>query len=679
MAATTWTYVVVLWLFLLYLLSPSLAARYNADTGCRFPTRWTGTWFQSGIRQPITIQDARLSTKGRCLFSDGDKFLLVDDKNICYRCVVIHEKHINVLQYKETYCMPRDSLQTLCSLITGDALLYSMFREAATSVPCPFRGGHTFTYNRGHGECRYPVSSIDSCTQDSRLLLRYQACPDVHGTESTVEELECLATWKEGSSRYLVGKVVPLHHTHSTSNEDSYRCFVYEKMSGQGQSAMQLYGEDPEFPRPKADDVEYRVAQSGDATCNGLFSPMEGSRTMTLKKVTASQKCKFPMWLTQHHQWYTLDYRSSYKFHHRNTTLHISNTSLGSLPSEGPVVQQQLSAYDKEQEVRVVCSEILQANSEVAYIITHYTVGCQNGYMCMMFHKRDAHIIEVQSGGFTRRPEDACNSGYFDRNTIPFITLVTENPETKKCPHFGRFSVNGVSRRERHTRSHSRDTAVNISRHQGYSAVKWLTTTEGQTDIQDLYNRRLRLKRNLKQTKVEKPFQSKNRNYDIIGRHLKRTHKRPRRDLEPYSQTKACSLDFKTLMVGCASSDTMEFRSECSSPDNNMVSAYSCHGGWSDNSTATHYLITTPLSRSSRGAKRYCFVYQSQADNVVMFSTSADTCRRDIVPGSTGVLAFNITSEGQCQELNTASSLHHSPYFCMLLLSVVFCLVRPER
>ena len=79
----------------------------------------------------------------------------------------------------------RGSLHSSCSLITGDALLFSMFREAATSVPCPFRGGHTFTYNRGHGECRYPVSTIESCTQDSRLLLRYQACPDVHGTEST--------------------------------------------------------------------------------------------------------------------------------------------------------------------------------------------------------------------------------------------------------------------------------------------------------------------------------------------------------------------------------------------------------------------------------------------------------------------------------------------------------------
>lgn len=32
------------------------------------------------------------------------------------------------------------------------------------------------------------------------------------------------------------------------------------------------------------DGIDYRVAQSGDATCNGLFSPMEGSRTMTLRK-----------------------------------------------------------------------------------------------------------------------------------------------------------------------------------------------------------------------------------------------------------------------------------------------------------------------------------------------------------------------------------------------------------
>lgn len=70
----------------------------------------------------------------------------------------------------------------------------------------------------------------------------------------TVEELQCLATWKEGSSRYLVGKV---HHSHATSNEDSFRCFVYEKMSGNNVPPHQLYGDETDF-RPRADDVEYR-------------------------------------------------------------------------------------------------------------------------------------------------------------------------------------------------------------------------------------------------------------------------------------------------------------------------------------------------------------------------------------------------------------------------------------
>jgi hypothetical protein len=40
----------------------------------------------------------------------------------------------------------------------------------------------------------------------------------------------------------------------------------------------------PAGPLPEGSAEVYRVAQSGDATCNGLFSPMEGSRTMTLRK-----------------------------------------------------------------------------------------------------------------------------------------------------------------------------------------------------------------------------------------------------------------------------------------------------------------------------------------------------------------------------------------------------------
>jgi len=56
-------------------------------------------------------------------------------------------------------------------------------RGKSTSVP--LAGPFIFTYNRGHGECKSPVSNIESCTEESRLLLSFQACPDVQGTEST--------------------------------------------------------------------------------------------------------------------------------------------------------------------------------------------------------------------------------------------------------------------------------------------------------------------------------------------------------------------------------------------------------------------------------------------------------------------------------------------------------------
>ncbi|KAJ8891108.1 hypothetical protein PR048_010618 [Dryococelus australis] len=87
-----------------------------------------------------------------------------------------------------TYCDQKDSLDSLCSLIAGDATLISMFRSGAGATQCPFKGGppYTFSYNKGSGECSSPPSIVDSCTDESRLLLRYQACPDVYGTESTM-------------------------------------------------------------------------------------------------------------------------------------------------------------------------------------------------------------------------------------------------------------------------------------------------------------------------------------------------------------------------------------------------------------------------------------------------------------------------------------------------------------
>lgn len=68
-----------MWARLCMVLAAVGTAAAAAAPGCAFPERWEGTWFQSGVRQPIVIQGARLSNKGTCLGAEGDKFLVVDE------------------------------------------------------------------------------------------------------------------------------------------------------------------------------------------------------------------------------------------------------------------------------------------------------------------------------------------------------------------------------------------------------------------------------------------------------------------------------------------------------------------------------------------------------------------------------------------------------------------------
>ncbi|CAK9819187.1 hypothetical protein ANTQUA_LOCUS10086 [Anthophora quadrimaculata] len=176
----------------------------------------------------------------------------------------MHMKHPNVLQYKESYCdleVSKVNLDIICQALRSDAPLISLFRTGAAPMPCPFKGPLEFTYSHGEEECSTPASTAEICTQDSRLLLRYQACANVLSSESFDVELECLATWKEGSTHNLVARL-NLSHTHKTSDEDSYRCFIYEQTSNNS----------------------WNLAQSADASCTGLSSVKEGGKMFRMRQ-----------------------------------------------------------------------------------------------------------------------------------------------------------------------------------------------------------------------------------------------------------------------------------------------------------------------------------------------------------------------------------------------------------
>lgn len=409
---------------------------------CDFPSEWTGRWFRAGMGQegPVVIKGGSISKTGICIeHGKASRFLVKEEQYNCHKCMVISMKHPNVIQYKESYCDNTKDLRKLCEAITGDAMLYSMFRLGADPVTCPFRGPLTFTYSKGYEVCSSPVSQVDSCSEDYRLLFRHQACPDVSASESLLEELVCLGWWKEGSNHYLVGKV---DHIFAKSDEDRYRCFIYD------------------HPRHQGNTQTWSLAQSADATCQGLISAHEGSKTMTLTKMTHSgHKCRFPSWLAEHRHWHTLDNSQSYYVYHKNTYLRISN---------GTTVPENVETRGQT-DIRLVCHRYEghhhhhtettatsttttdaaptdhrahhHRDQDVVTIIAHVTVGCKSGYQCLQLYRRDKRVVQVRSGELAYSADEACSPHYWSPTSANLTTLVAVGGPPGPCGPFGRYTV----------------------------------------------------------------------------------------------------------------------------------------------------------------------------------------------------------------------------------------------
>ena len=116
--------------------------------------------------------------------------------------------------------------------------------------------------------------------------IKYQACPDIQGSESkgeddcadfrtndhvtfcSVERMTCVAKWKEGNKRYFVA-LVNSKHSQWAEQKDRYQCFLYEDISNNMKMSQGQFA----------------------ASCQGLWSVLEGSRTFSLKRREYSSRC----------------------------------------------------------------------------------------------------------------------------------------------------------------------------------------------------------------------------------------------------------------------------------------------------------------------------------------------------------------------------------------------------
>ncbi|XP_051171853.1 uncharacterized protein LOC127288445 [Leptopilina boulardi] len=552
-----------------------LAGLPLANGNCEFPASWKGKWFLHGRDSPVIVNSTTFENKTCIESNKEDVFVVRDNTEGCYRCMIINLRHESVIQYRESDCSQKQTLSQMSEAIKLDESLNTMFRVDAKPIPCPFQGPpFTFSYSRGRGDCKVPENQAESCTDDSKLIFKYQACPDIAGTESSTEELQCLATWREGSrNTYLVGTLKPgSTGSRTTVVNEVYRCFLFEKTHRQGK-------------------VEYQLAQSGDATCNGLTTVSEGSQTIKLTKEDKERrKCKYPSWVLKHHAWHTLNGAKNYHFLAGNSTLKVSYKD---------------ENVTSQHEEKIVCHNLeteQKANSGTSVkLVAHVTSGCDIGYVCMIFHQRDQHIIEIQqSEQKAIIPDEACK--LWDPSRMPYTTLITSSLHKRRCPQPGRYSI------------------LNSLPSQALSSMR---------------------RRNKRRAKSAESTTSKIRQDD------------------EYEQCRSTDVH-----IGCNSMDQNEVIMAQSCKSGEIATLYSCQGSWEENGT-WFTIVSRNKSSSERQTHCFSMRFSDPSDKLGGRNSRMDSSEQELLLSKPSNLcqrnvddqwSYRLMSQGVCEDLTKAAS-----------------------
>jgi len=371
---------------------------------CILPSSWSGLWFESGVRGSISINTSSMLHKGKCIkqLKHSSQFIFrSSQEGNCLKCLSIHQKHANVLQYKESLCMVDRSYRSykeICRSISVDEPLKSLFRVNASGVNCPIHGTYSFSYSRGHGLCSYPLSSLHQCSDKSRLVFSYQACVDIKGSQSQTEQAHCIADWKEGSTYYFVAQMNS-SHVSTADQESSFRCFVYkETHSG------------------------FLLSQSGDATCK-LYTATEGYRTMSLKRLKEDgSTCHFPSWFTAHRRYHSLSYSNAYQINQAGNALTLETSG-------------------SRDTTKLECLNMKSETNTTALFTVQSVRSCSVGFHCIQVLKKTENVFYIKIGRLSPNNEDACHTQLFFDNTIPTTTITTAHLHASICPLTGNYAL----------------------------------------------------------------------------------------------------------------------------------------------------------------------------------------------------------------------------------------------
>merc|ERR1719300_1438441 len=247
---------------------------------------------------------------------------------------------------------------------------------------------------------------MNMCSDDSRMIMRYQACADVKGSETSVKEVQCFGSWKEGSTFYFLGMLND-SHVRQDNYEGRFRCFAYQKIFN-----------------------GFKLSQSGDAGCD-IWSPEEGYVTMKINKVSSpGDECRLPDWVLvgKHSKYLSLDKSQKYNF----DTMGNSTVTVTTGPD---------TSDDPYSTKKLTCSRLVKSEANFSRMIMQVNFDCESGFICLELTRKSPSVIATKLGRLSRNPDEACDQSLFFDAELKSTLLVSDYQKLEVCPLVGKYSL----------------------------------------------------------------------------------------------------------------------------------------------------------------------------------------------------------------------------------------------
>ncbi|CAF3716634.1 unnamed protein product [Rotaria sordida] len=364
------------------------------------PTAWLGLWYQRGMNSLLEITIDHIQTKGLCLdvLPVQQYYLFTDRPNRCTRCLVFIQRHINLLQYRESECSDAEDLSSITScpnMIAPDAALYTLHRNNSKPQLCPIQPPFLLTnLIKDSSICYQSISSsyINECANDNQFHLYLTPCLSYQPTLDL--QFICVGTWIEDFHTYFVARIL----SHSTKRQrnhknNQYACF--------------------RFLTKQKSSSSLSLSMATDDSCRDLYSKhMSTVMTLTSKnrQITneSTQYCIFPNKF-QSYEWYSIN---------ETIRMIIKNTDI------------ELIEINK----RFHCYETINLEKSInVYRIQTFT-NCHIKEECLRIIQRTNNVIELYT--FTLSNEKNCYNLNNDNYNL-YLTFFTKSfTLSNPCPNY---------------------------------------------------------------------------------------------------------------------------------------------------------------------------------------------------------------------------------------------------